>query len=168
VSSERPRHRIFVGQDQHKFSVAHMTVFPDGTKEKLHGHNYNVTVALDLHTVAFETLLDLGVLKRAVEAQCREWNEHLLLAEKNPRLEIRRQDHEIEFLLCGKRYVAPAEDVILLPLENVIVETLAVELARTIIARLGPALRSDVVAGVEVDVREVRGQGGTCYWPIAS
>ena len=162
------RHRIFVGQDQHKFSVAHMTVFPDGSKERLHGHNFNVSVALDLRTIAFEALLDLGIVKHAVEAQCREWNEHFLLGEKNPRLTIVRRDAELEFVLCGKRYVLPADEVVLLPVENVIVETLSVEFARRLIARLGAALRPDVVAGIEVDVREARGQGGTFYAPIDS
>jgi 6-pyruvoyltetrahydropterin/6-carboxytetrahydropterin synthase len=157
------RHRIFVGQDQHKFSVAHMTVFPDGTKEKLHGHNFNVEVALDLATVAFDTLLDLGVVKKAVEAQCREWNEHLLLAARNPRLELLAQGDEVEFRLCGRRYLVPAEDVVLLPVDNVIVENLAIEFARRVIERLGPALRPDVVTGIEVEVREARGQGGTYY-----
>ncbi len=156
------RHRIFVGQDQHKFSVAHMTVFPDGTKERLHGHNFNVSVALDLHTVAFETLLDIGVVKRAIDGLCREWNEHLLVPERCPSLEIVRRDlDEVELRLCGRRYVFPAEDVIFLPLENVVVETLSVELAQRVAERLGPALRPEVVAAIEVTVSEARGQGGT-------
>lgn len=138
-----------------------MTVFPDGSKEKLHGHNFNVSVALDLHTVAFETLLDIGIVKKAVEAQCREWNEHLLVGEKCPLLEIVRRDEQVELVLCGKRYALPAEDVIFLPVENVIVETLSMEFARRVVERLGPALRRDVVAAIEVEVREARGQGGS-------
>jgi 6-pyruvoyltetrahydropterin/6-carboxytetrahydropterin synthase len=162
--SSRPLHRIFVGQDQHKFSVAHMTVFPDGSKERLHGHNFNVSVALDLRVVSFETLLDLGIVKREVERLCREWNEHLLVGERCPALKILRRDaEEIEFTLCGKRYVAPAEDVLLLPLDNIIVETLSMEFGRQLADRLAPVLRIDVVAGLEVDVREARGQGGTFY-----
>jgi 6-pyruvoyltetrahydropterin/6-carboxytetrahydropterin synthase len=162
-SAARHPHRLFVGQDQHKFSVAHMTVFPDGSKEKLHGHNFNVTVALELRSVSFETLLDIGIVKKAVEAQCREWNEHLLVGERNPKLEILRRDDEVEFRLCGKRYLLPAEDVIFLPVDNIVVENLSVEFARRVVERLGPALRRDVVAGVEVDVREARGQGGSYY-----
>jgi len=161
-------HRLFVGQDPHKFSVAHMTVFPDGAKEKLHGHNYHVTVALDLRTVAFDTLIDIGVVKRALESLCREWNEHLLLAERCPRLEIARRDEEVEFRLCGKRYVLPAEDVVFLPLENILVETLAQELARRLYERLGGVLRPDVVAGLQVEVAEVRGQGATFYLEVPS
>ena len=141
-----------------------MTVFPDGTKERLHGHNFQVTVALDLHTIAFESFLDLGIVKRALRELCVEWNERLLLAERCPRLEIVRRDaDEVEVRLCGRRYVAPAEDVVFLPVENVIVEGLAVLLCDRLIERLGPALRREVVAGLEVTVREAPGQGGACY-----
>jgi 6-pyruvoyltetrahydropterin/6-carboxytetrahydropterin synthase len=145
-----------------------MTVFPDGSKERLHGHNFNVSVALELHEVGFENLLDLGIVKAALDAQCREWNEHLLIAEKNPRLSIVRRDAEVEFLLCGKRYVVPAEDVIVLPVDNIVVENLSMEFARRVLERLRPALRPDVVAAIEVDVREARGQGGSTYCPIDS
>jgi 6-pyruvoyltetrahydropterin/6-carboxytetrahydropterin synthase len=162
------RHRIFVGQDQHKFSVAHMTVFPDGQKEKLHGHNFNVTVALELETVGFETLLDLGIVKKAVEAQCREWNEHLLLGTKNPKLELLRTDGEVEFRLCGKRYLLPAEDVVLLPVDNVIVENLSIEFARRVVERLGAeTLRAARVSAIQVEVREASGQGGSYTWMFA-
>jgi 6-pyruvoyltetrahydropterin/6-carboxytetrahydropterin synthase len=141
-----------------------MTVFPDGSKERLHGHNFNVSVALDLNQASFDTLLDIGIVKRGIDSLCREWNEHLLLAERCPSMEIIRRDaEEVEVRLCGKRYVVPAEDVLFLPLENIIVENLSMELARRLVERLAPVLRTDVVAGIEVDVREARGQGGTFY-----
>lgn len=160
----RARHRIFVGQDQHKFSVAHMTVFPDGSKERLHGHNFNVSVALDLRHVSLESFLDLGILKRAIDAQCREWNERLLLPERSPKIVFaRRDDHEVDFTLCGKRYVVPAEDAVILPVDNVVVENLSILFAHRLVERMGDTLRRDVVAGVEVDVREARGQGGSYY-----
>jgi 6-pyruvoyltetrahydropterin/6-carboxytetrahydropterin synthase len=145
-----------------------MTVFPDGSKERLHGHNFNVSVALDLEEVGIEKLLDLGIVKKAVEAQCREWNEHLLLGTKNPKLELVRTDGEVEFRLCGKRYVVPAEDVVLLPVDNVVVENLSVEFARRVVERLGSALTPGVVSGIEVEVREARGQGGSYAWTFST
>ncbi len=141
-----------------------MTVFPDGSKERLHGHNFNVNVALDLGAVGIEHLLDLGIVKKHVDALCREWNEHLLIGELCPALVIvRRDEHEVELTLCGKRYVAPAEDVLFLPLDNIIVENLSIEFARRLAERLAPALHGGQVTGLEVDVREARGQGGTFY-----
>jgi 6-pyruvoyltetrahydropterin/6-carboxytetrahydropterin synthase len=160
----RPPHRIFLGKDHHKFNGAHMTVFPDGTKERLHGHSFQVSVAVDLRDVSFAAFLDFAVVKAALEAQCREWNERLILAERCPFMtDVRREGGEVELRLCGKRYVVPEEDVLWLPIDNVVVETLAIEFARALAARLGPALRRDVVAGLEVEITESARQGGAYY-----
>jgi hypothetical protein len=43
----RHYYRIYIRKEALKFSAAHMTVFPDGTKERLHGHNYRTEVILD-------------------------------------------------------------------------------------------------------------------------
>lgn len=157
---DRARHRLFVGKDHHKFNAAHMTVFPDGTKERLHGHNFAVTVALELLDVSLRSFIDLGLIKRAVEEQCRAWNEAFLLAERCPFFTIvSRERGELAFELCGKRYVVPEDEVILLPVDNIVVETLAEEFARALVARLGAALRPDVVEALEVEVTESPGQG---------
>ena len=165
---DRARHRLFVGKDNHKFNAAHMTVFPDGTKERLHGHNFAVSVAVDLLDVSLQAFLDLGLLKRAVEEQCRAWNEAFLLAERCPFFTIdSRQGGELAFTLCGKRYLVPEEEVILLPVDNVVVETLAAEFGRALLARLGAALRPDVVEALEVEVTESPGQGAVFRTRIA-
>jgi 6-pyruvoyltetrahydropterin/6-carboxytetrahydropterin synthase len=88
-----------------------------------------------------------------------------MLAEQNPYLQIlARDDNEIEFRLCGRRYVLPAEDVIILDVDNVTVENLSVVFANQMVGRLGETLTRDVVEGIEVQVLEIRGQGGTFYW----
>ncbi len=157
-------HRIYVGKDAHKFSAAHMTVFPDGTKERLHGHNFQVSVALDLSEIGFDSFLDFGIVKTALAAQCKEWDDRLILAEHCKFLRISKRDaQELEFVLCGKRYVVPAEEVVLLPLENIATETLAMEFARCFVARMDPALMRNLVTGVEVNITESRGQGGVFY-----
>jgi 6-pyruvoyltetrahydropterin/6-carboxytetrahydropterin synthase len=162
-------HRLFLGKQNHKFSVAHMTVLPDGSKERLHGHNYQVSMAVDLRDVSFQNFLHFDVFKRALEAQCKAWDEHLLLAEKNPHLEIVRRDAvELEFRLTGKRYVVPADEVVLLPIENVVVETLSVEFCKRFIERMGADLAPRLVAGVEITISETAGQGGTYYQPVGA
>ena len=161
----RTRHRIVVGKDRHRFSCAHMTVFPDGTKERLHGHNFQVTAALDLHDVSFARFLDFARVKSALDRLCEAWDERLLIAERSPFLEIVRRDaEEIELRLCGRRYVLPADEVALLPVENVVVEALAEELAMRLVAELGGALKPEVVAGIDVSVSESPGQGASFYW----
>ncbi|MFN7684231.1 MAG: 6-pyruvoyl trahydropterin synthase family protein [Oligoflexia bacterium] len=165
MNASGAQHRIYVGKDAHKFSAAHMTVFPDGTKERLHGHNFQVTVALDLSEIGFKSFLDFGVVKSALNAQCKEWDDRLLLAENCPFFFVQaRSDEELDFKLCGKRYVVPADEVVLLPLENIATETLAREFCHRFIARLDPALLRGLVTGVEVHITESRGQGGVYTW----
>ena len=67
------RHRIFVSKDVLKFSSAHMTVFPDGTKERLHGHNFQVLLEFELHTMKLASLLDFGLVKQTLAQVCARW-----------------------------------------------------------------------------------------------
>lgn len=160
-----PRHRIFVTKDVLKFSSAHMTVFPDGTKERLHGHNFQVMLEFELHTTRLASLLDFGVVKQTLAQVCQALDQRLLLGSRCPALELIRQEAgEVEFTLCGKRYVIPEEEVALLPLENIVVETLAEELAFRLVALLGAHLKREVVAAMVVTVSESAGQGGSYRW----
>ncbi|MBU6375624.1 MAG: 6-carboxytetrahydropterin synthase [Bdellovibrionales bacterium] len=165
MSSRPKKHRIYVGKDAHKFSAAHMTVFPDGTKERLHGHNFQVTVALDLSEIGFQSFLDFSVVKTALNAQCKEWDDRLILAANCPFFKIvAKSPQELEFTLCGKRYVIPQDELVLLNLENIATETLAQEFCHQFKGRLDPALFQSLILGIEVHITESRGQGGMYYW----
>lgn len=163
----RPRYRIEVARERYKFSCAHMTVFPGGRKERLHGHNYYLAAAVDLEDIAFESMVDFAVIKSALGELCDEWKEHLLLAEHNPHYErVRESDGEIEFRLCGKRYVIPADEVIALPIDNVSVEALAAHATDRLHRQLAPFLGPAV--GLEVRIEENPGQGGSCYLDLTA
>jgi 6-pyruvoyltetrahydropterin/6-carboxytetrahydropterin synthase len=158
------KHRIVVARAEHKFSCAHMTVFPDGRKERLHGHNYTVSVAVDLAAVGFEHLIDFGAIKRAIAAECAEWRERTLLAERSPRLErLRREGGEVEILLCGQRYVFPAGDVLILPIDNTTTEALAELWSDRLLARLAETFAGSAAVGLEVRIEESPGQGAIAY-----
>ncbi len=145
-----------------------MTVFPDGTKERLHGHNYFVALTLELSDVSFERFIPFGVVKKRLGELCLEWKERTLVATKNPFFEeLRDADGEYEFRLCGKRYVLPREDVLLLPIDNISVESLAGHLSEELLVRLG-SLVTDAVVGLEFEVSEVPGQGASTIIDLAA
>ena len=161
------RHRMVVAREQYKFSCAHMTVFPDGTKERLHGHNYQVGAALELTDVSFASMIAFAPIKEALAGICASFKERVLLAENNPFFEKVRDDgEELELRLCGKRYVMPREDALLLPIDNIAVEPLAAYIAGVMLAKLGDALPRGVVAALEVSVHESPGQGASCLVPL--
>ena len=160
----KSKHRIVVARSEHKFSCAHMTVFPDGRKERLHGHNYTVSVALDLSAVGFEHLIDFGAIKRAIAAECADWRERTLVAGESPRLErLRRDGGELEIVLCGQRYVFPEADVLVLPIDNTTTEALAELWSDRLRARLAETLAGSAAVGLEVRIEETPGQGAIAY-----
>ena len=157
------RHRISIAREQYKFSCAHMTVFPDGTKERLHGHNYTIAVAIDVDRVDLPAMIPFGDIKTALGELCTQWKERLLVAQRNPHLAIVRQDdRELEFTLCGERYVLPRGDALLLPIDNISVEALAAHVADILREKL-EILDAPHVRALEVTIEEQPGQGASAY-----
>lgn len=159
-------YRIRVAREAFKFSCAHMTVFPDGRKERLHGHNYFVGLELELADTSFENVIDFGPLKAAVIDLVGAWKERTIVATENPMTRVVRDEPEedggeLEFTVCGKRYVIPREDALLLPIDNATVERLAEHLCELLLARLAPSWPDGVVRAMEVTVRESPGQDAT-------
>jgi len=154
-------HRIRIARAEHKFSCAHMTVFADGTKERLHGHNYTIAVALEVDRIDLASMIPFTPIKTAIRELCAAWKEHLLLAARNPWLTIVRDADELEFTLCGQRYVVPRGDALLLPIDNISVEALAAHVADLLRARLA-ALPLPHAGLLEVTIEESPGQGASC------
>jgi 6-pyruvoyltetrahydropterin/6-carboxytetrahydropterin synthase len=162
-------HRIRIAREQYKFSCAHMTVFPDGTKERLHGHNYQLGVAIDVADVALARMLPFATLKAALSELCAAWKERVLIAEANPHLEVIRRDaREVELRLCGDRYVFPAGDVLFLPIDNISVEALAGHCAALLHATLAAPLAAPHILSLEVTCEESPGQGASCTLDLRS
>src|ERR1041384_5803699 len=102
-----------------------MTVFADGSKERLHGHNYTVEVALEVDRIDLASMIPFTPIKAAIRELCAAWKERVLLAARNPWMNVVRDADELEFTLCGQRYVLPRGDALLLPIDNTSREALA-------------------------------------------
>jgi 6-pyruvoyltetrahydropterin/6-carboxytetrahydropterin synthase len=157
---------IHIRKDNLKFSAAHMTVFPDGGKEALHGHNYQVELEVELtEPPALARMLSYDVFKQALRAVCDDWDEKILIASDNPWLEmLPGAEGECAFRLCGKRYVLPADEVVALAADNITAENLA----RLLFEKFWETLCGDrsiawreQIAAVRLRIDESRGQGAT-------
>ena len=157
------KHRIAIAREQYKFSCAHMTVFADGSKERLHGHNYTIAVELEVERIDLASMVPFAPIKAALGELCALWKEHVLLAAKNPFFEIVRDGDELEFKLCGERYVLPRQDALLLPIDNISVEALAAHIA----ALLRDRIAAPSAVALAVTVEESPGQGARCELPLS-
>jgi 6-pyruvoyltetrahydropterin/6-carboxytetrahydropterin synthase len=154
-------HRIRIARAEHKFSCAHMTVFADGSKERLHGHNYTVAVCLEVERVELAAMIPFAPVKAALAELCQTWKEHVLLAERNPFFAIVSDAAgSLEFTLCGERYVLPRHDALLLPIDNVSVEALSAHVASVLREQIA-ALAAPHAISLEVTIEESPGQGAS-------
>ncbi|NDG85703.1 MAG: hypothetical protein EBX52_11800, partial [Proteobacteria bacterium] len=130
-------YEIRIRKEALKFASSHMTVFPDGTKEALHGHGYMPSVSIRLKDASLERMIPFSTIKEEMKKIALEWDEKVLVAIKNPFYrEVSKNPGELEFRLCGKRYVLPLDEVVLLDIDNVTCE----QLARTYHERIKRAL----------------------------
>lgn len=157
-------YRLHLRKEALKFAAAHMTVFPDGTKEPLHGHNYRTELAVDLADASLTGMVPFSAFKDALRAICRGWDERVLLPQRCPFLTILSRDEaELAFTLCGKRYVLPADEVAWIDADNVTAETLAEACCARLLATLPQQVRL-AVRGLQVRIDEITGQGATFVW----
>jgi 6-pyruvoyltetrahydropterin/6-carboxytetrahydropterin synthase len=150
--------RIHVARPEYRFSCAHMTVFDERRKERLHGHNYTVGVAVEL--AAGGAMLEFAALKEALRLECGALRERLLLPGTSPHfVRAAAGPGELEFRLCGERYVVPEHDALILPIDNVTVEGLAGYLLDRLSDRLEDVLVAARATSLELTIEESPGQG---------
>lgn len=155
------RWSIFIEKDYLKFSAAHFLIFPDGSAERLHGHNYKVTVGIETELDPHGLVVNFKEIKPMVRRLCDELDEHLLIPGKHPVLranEVEGGQMEIRYL--QRRYLVPRDEVIVLPIGNTSAENLATWFARELRQRMRADWPQLQVKRLEVGVEETPGQQG--------
>ena len=154
------RFSIEVAKDYFNFASAHFLIFANGKREALHGHNYQVSVAVEGELDKAGVLLDFISFKPLVKRVCDDLDHRTLIQRESPLLKIRAQRRGIEIRYQDQRIILPRRDVILLPLANTSTELLAEYIAeriRRLTQKQFPGARLHLI---EVGVEEARGQRG--------
>lgn len=159
------RWSIEVEKEYLKFSAAHFLIFEDGSAERLHGHNYRVYVEIDAALDRIGLVVDFTKVKPIVREICDTLDEHWLLPGEHPELVCeRRADAAVEVRYRDRRYVAPAEDVLVLPVNNTSAENLARWVGRELMRLLSERFESVRVDHLRVAVEETAGQRGVYHF----
>jgi 6-pyruvoyltetrahydropterin/6-carboxytetrahydropterin synthase len=148
-------------KENFKFSAAHFLIFPDGSCERLHGHNYRVFVEIEARLSSHGLVLDFKQVKPVVRELVDELDEHWIVPGQHPVLTwTPRSDDVVEVRYQGRYYAAPREDVIVLPINNSSSENLAGWLAGELRSRLASRFTDVEVRRLRVGVEETSGQCG--------
>lgn len=153
---------ISIEKDYLKFSAAHFLIFPDGSAERLHGHNYKVYVDLHTDLDPHGLVVNFKEIKPLVRALCDELDERVLIPGRHPVLTTNpaADGTNIEIRYRERRYSIPREEVLVLPIGNSSAENLAAWFGRTLRERMRAAWPSLRVVLLQVGVEETPGQRG--------
>ena len=156
---------IDVHKDYLKFSAAHFLIFPDGSAERLHGHNYKVYVEVHSALDAHGLVVNFQEIKPLVRELCDELDEHVLLPGEHPVLTVEAgADGNSEVRYRERRYSIPTEEIIVLPINNSSAENLAAYLGREVRRRSEQRFPGIALTELRVSVEETPGQRGTYVW----
>lgn len=161
------RWSIELEKEYFKFSAAHFLIFPDGSAERLHGHNYRVFVEVDGALSEHGLVIDFKAIKPVVRALLDELDEHLLLPGEHPVLTVGElPGGELEVRYLERRYVVPTDDVIVLPINNTSSENLATFLGRELRRRIEERFPRVELRRLRVAVEETSGQRGVYRFQV--
>lgn len=152
---------IDLAKEYLKFSAAHFLIFPDGSSERLHGHNYRVFVELEAGLDDCGLVIDFQRIKPVVREICDGLDEHWLIPGQHPVLRYKeREDGVTEVRYRDLYYAAPTSDVIVMPINNTSSENLATWVGRTLLERLKERFPKAEITFMRVAVEETHGQRG--------
>lgn len=153
---------IRIEKEHLKFSSAHFLIFEDGTAERLHGHNYRVSVELEAAQLAHGVIVDFNVVKKHLATILEQLDERFLVPGRNDLLTWEESDGELTVRFDRRRYVVPVEEVVVLPISNTSSEELSEYIATELLRGLRESVPGARWARVEVGVEETSGQRGLC------
>ena len=153
---------IEISKEYLKFSAGHFTIFSATERESLHGHDFavtcDVTAPVDANGMAF----DYGLLKRKLKALCDSLDEHVLLPDESPYLDVRDEGNIIVAIFGEEEIRFLKRDVQVLPIRNTTVE----EFARFLLERLtqDPEIQSWDLRRARIRVSSGNGQWASSTW----
>ena len=152
---------IELEKEYFKFSAAHFLIFPDGSAERLHGHNYRVFVEVDATLSEHGLVIDFKEIKPVVRELLDSLDERFLIPGEHPVLTHSvREDDICEIRYLDRYYAAPAEDVLVMPMNNTSSENLASWIGREVLRLLTERFGEVKTRELRVAVEETSGQRG--------
>ena len=152
---------IEIDKEYLKFSAAHFLIFPDGSAERLHGHNYRVFLEVDARLSRFGLVIDFKEIKPVVRELVDWLDEHWLLPGEHHELKVDEPEPgQTRVRYRERTYMAPTEDVIVLPINNTSAENFATWIGGEVRSRLAEKFPDVHVRFLELKVEETPGQRG--------
>jgi 6-pyruvoyltetrahydropterin/6-carboxytetrahydropterin synthase len=153
--------QLHLFKENFKFSSAHFLIFNETQAEKLHGHNYQVYLDIEVpkggNHLAAGFFIDFAELKQDVKKIVDEWDERVLLP-RHPEMKYEQEGPTLKVHFRDRYYAFPREEVVILDVTNTSVENLSILVAQ----KLAHVWKPKGLSKIQVRVEETRGQSASC------
>jgi 6-pyruvoyltetrahydropterin/6-carboxytetrahydropterin synthase len=153
-------YKVRVTKDHLVFCSGHFISYEGDKCERLHGHNYRSTVEIEGQLDENHYVFDFVALKRLTKAITDELDHHMMLATRNPHIQLEERGGSIHVRYRQREWSFPREDCVLLPIENTTAELLARYIAGRLLNDLH-TYHQYHPAVLRVEVEENIGQSAT-------
>ena len=151
---------IEISKEDIKFSAAHFTIFSASERERLHGHNFLVSIAVTAEVGPDGLCFSYKEIKDRLRELCAEWDEYMLLPGESPYLRVWEDGDYVKAQYGDEVMSFLSTDCIVLPIRNTSVE----EFSRLMLERFVENcdfLESAGVRSITVSVATGPGQKGS-------
>ena len=155
---------IEISKEDIKFSAAHFTIFSATERERLHGHNFAVSVTLTAPVADDGLCFGYNEIKKKVRALCAELDEYALLPEHSPYLSITTEGDQYRVQFAEDTLFFLCTDTILLPIRNSTVEEYSRYLLTRLVGDHTSFFAKNDVRSIVLRVATGPGQWGATTW----
>jgi len=100
---------IEVAKDYFNFASAHFLIFANGRREPLHGHNYQVSVAIEGELDRAGVVLDFITFKPLVKQICDALDHRTLIQTNSSAIKVRKNAQQVAILYKKQKLILPGE-----------------------------------------------------------
>ena len=115
-------HTISIEKDYLKFSCAHFTILDPLKRERLHGHDYYLSLEVEYPASSF---VDYNLFKNQLRKICKKFDEKVILPQHSEELKIKKNKSNIEIRFQNDFFSFPEKDTLILPVSNTTLEELS-------------------------------------------
>jgi 6-pyruvoyltetrahydropterin/6-carboxytetrahydropterin synthase len=157
------RFHVRVTKDHLVFCSGHFISYEGDKCERLHGHNYRTAVEVEGPLDANFYVFDFIALKRDTRAITDRLDHRMMLPTRNPLIQVEPGPRGVHVRYRDREWLFPADDCVLLPIENTTAELLARYIGHQLLASLREQHRFHPEV-LRVEVEESPGQSATFEW----
>lgn len=154
---------IEISKEDLKFSAAHFTIFSATERERLHGHNFKVSLLLTADVGENGMCFSYVEIKKRLRKLCARIDEYTILPAHSPYMTIAESGQYYVANFNGEEMQFLKADTLVLPLRNTTVE----EFARYVLELLledAPFIEGNEISQLTMKVSSGPGQWGSASW----